>query len=145
MLPAKWFAAILYVRVGPALVGIGAVVAGGLVFGFEPLTALSGGAIAVGHALGLIALAYLIGLAGMASIVSPAMSLSTFNRLQLDRGGAVPFHQPLRGLVQPPAAAYLPGAHEERSLELRRVHRGSHPAGLGCLPPEGRLVVVTNY
>jgi len=25
--------------------------------------------------------------------------------------------------------------------ELRRVHRGSHPAGLGCLPPEGHLVV----
>ncbi len=77
VLPAKWFVAILYVGVGLALVGMGAVFAGGLVLGFEPLTSLSGGAIGVGYALGLIALAYRIGLAGTACIVSPAVLLST--------------------------------------------------------------------
>ncbi len=77
VLLAKWFVAILYVAVGLALVGLGGAVAGGLVFGFHPLTTLSGGQVGVAHALGLIALAYLIGLAGMACIVSLAVALST--------------------------------------------------------------------
>lgn len=77
VLLAKWFVAVIYVGVGLVLVGVGGAVAGGLVFGFQPLTTLSGGQIGVGHSIGLIALAYLIALAGMTCIVSLAVALST--------------------------------------------------------------------
>lgn len=77
VLLAKWSVAVIYVGVGLVLVGVGGAVAGGLVFGFHPLTTLSGGQISIGHSLGLIALAYLIALAGMACIVSLAVALST--------------------------------------------------------------------
>ncbi len=77
VLLAKWFVAVLYVGVGLALVGVGGTVAGGLIFGFHPLTTLSGGQVGIAHSLGLIALAYLIALAGMACIVSLGVTLST--------------------------------------------------------------------
>jgi ABC-2 type transport system permease protein len=83
VLLAKWFVAVLYVGVGLALVGLGGALAGRLIFGFQPLTTLSGGQLGVAHALGLIALAYAIGLAGMACIVSLAVALSTLTNSSL--------------------------------------------------------------
>lgn len=83
VLLAKWFVAVLYVGVGLALVGLGGALAGWLIFGFQPLTTLSGGQLGVAHALGLIALAYAIGLAGMACIVSLAVALSTLTNSSL--------------------------------------------------------------
>lgn len=77
VLLAKWFVAVLYVGVGLALVGVGGALAGRLVFGFQPLTTFSGGRLGIADALWLIALAYAIGLAGMACIVSLAVALST--------------------------------------------------------------------
>ncbi|HZK48925.1 MAG TPA: ABC transporter permease subunit [Thermoleophilia bacterium] len=77
VLLAKWFVAVLYVGVGLALVGVGGAVAGGLIFGFHPLTTLSGGQLGMAQSLGTIALAYLIVLAGMTCIVSLAVALST--------------------------------------------------------------------
>ncbi|GAB4260111.1 MAG: ABC transporter permease [Thermoleophilia bacterium] len=77
VLLAKWVVAVAYVGVGLALVGLGGAVAGGLIFGFHPLVTLSGGQVGVTHALGLITLAYLVGLAGMACIVSLAVAVST--------------------------------------------------------------------
>ncbi|MHB1344441.1 MAG: ABC transporter permease [Thermoleophilia bacterium] len=77
VLMAKWFVAVLYVGVGLALVGLGGALAGWLIFGVQPLTTLSGGQVGVAHALGLIALAYVIALAGMACIVSLAVALSS--------------------------------------------------------------------
>ncbi len=77
ILLAKWLVAVGYVGVGMALVFVGALLSGWLVFGIHPLTTLSGSQMGVAHAVGLIALGYLIGLAGMACIVSLAVLIST--------------------------------------------------------------------
>jgi len=77
VLLAKWFVAIMYVAVGLVLVGLGGALSGSLVFGLKPLATLSGGEIGVGHAFGLVALAYLMGLAAMACIVTLAVLFST--------------------------------------------------------------------
>lgn len=77
VLLAKWAVAIMYVGVGMALVAIAGVIAGWSVFGLHPMTTLSGGQVSVAHGFGLIALAYLIALVGMACVVSLAVLLST--------------------------------------------------------------------
>jgi len=57
---SKWGVAVLYVAVGMALVGLGGLVAGWLVFGIHPLTTLSGTTIGIGAGVERIVLANLL-------------------------------------------------------------------------------------
>jgi ABC-2 type transport system permease protein len=74
---SKWGVAILYVVVGMALVGVGGLLAGWLVFGAHPLTTLSGTTIGIGAGLWRILLANLLILAALLCMISLALFVST--------------------------------------------------------------------
>jgi len=74
---SKWGVAILYVVVGMALVGIGGLLAGWLVFGIHPLATLSGTTIGIGAGLERIVLANLLILIALLCTISLALFVST--------------------------------------------------------------------
>jgi ABC-2 type transport system permease protein len=83
VLLSKWGVAVLYVAIGMALVNIGGLLAGGLVFGVHPLITLSGTTLSVPHGLWLILLANLLILAGMLCVLSLALLVSAFTNSSL--------------------------------------------------------------
>ena len=74
---SKWGVAILYVVVGMALVAVGGLLAGWLVFGAHPLTTLSGTTIGIGAGLWRILLANLLILAALLCMITLALFVST--------------------------------------------------------------------
>ncbi len=74
---SKWGVAVVYVVVGMALVGIGGLVAGWLVFGIHPLTTLSGTTIGIATGVWRIVLANLVILAALLCMISLALFVST--------------------------------------------------------------------
>ena len=74
---SKWGVAILYVAVGLALVALGGLLSGWLVFGAHPLTTLSGTTIGIGDGLWRILLANLLILAALLCMISLALFVST--------------------------------------------------------------------
>ncbi len=74
---AKWTMAVAYAAAGTVIVGLVAFGAGALAFGVHPLVTFSGTTDSVPHALGLIAAAYLLVLAGAVCSLTVAMFLST--------------------------------------------------------------------
>jgi len=83
VLLSKWGVAIVYVAIGMALVTVGGLIAGGLVFGLHPLTTLSGTTVSIAHGLWLILLANLLVLVAMTCIISLAVLISTFTNSSL--------------------------------------------------------------
>lgn len=82
-LMAKWFVANIYVAIGMLIMGVAAIIAGGAVFGLQPVTLFSGQTIGVGHALGLVASSYLIVFMAMICVVSMAVFFSTLTNSSL--------------------------------------------------------------
>jgi len=80
---SKWGVAVLYVVVGMALVGLGGLLAGWLVFGAHPLLTLSGTTIGIAAGLGRIVLANLVILAALLCMVSLALFVSTLTNSSL--------------------------------------------------------------
>jgi ABC-2 type transport system permease protein len=76
----KLLAVFTYVVLALTLTGVTAVVAGGLVSGFDPLTSLSGTVVQPGRALGLVAGSLLVYLMPMLAIASIGVLLSTVTR-----------------------------------------------------------------
>jgi ABC-2 type transport system permease protein len=72
----KWVIAMLYLAVGFVLLLLGGLLFGGLFFGLHPMVTLSGTTLGVAHGLGLTGLAFLYGLAAMATMVSLALLFS---------------------------------------------------------------------
>jgi ABC-2 type transport system permease protein len=77
VLSSKLFVANLYVLIGLAVLIAGSFIAGGAVYGFKPMTLLTGQSVGVGEAVGLIFSAYLFVFVGMAAVVSLALLFST--------------------------------------------------------------------
>ncbi len=77
VLLTKWTMAVAYAAAGAALVALVALAAGALAFGLRPLVTLSGTSLSVPHALALIAVAYLIVVAGAVCSLSLALFIST--------------------------------------------------------------------
>ena len=77
VLLTKWVSATLYALVGAALVGLVSLAAGAVVFGLHPFVTLSGTTLSVPHALGLIATAYLLVVAGAVCSLTVALFIST--------------------------------------------------------------------
>ena len=77
VLLTKWTMAVAYAAAGAALVALVSLVAGALAFGVHPLVTLSGTSLSAAHALGLIAVAYLIVVAGAVCSLSLALFIST--------------------------------------------------------------------
>lgn len=77
LLLSKWLVANLYVAIGLLLMGVAAILAGGIIFGLKPMALLSGQTVGVWHGLGLSAVSYLYVLFAMAGVVSLAVLLST--------------------------------------------------------------------
>jgi ABC-2 type transport system permease protein len=93
LLTAKWFVANLYVAIGLLITLIAALVAGAAFFGLHPMQLFSGTlptgpTVGAGHAIGLMVLAYLYILAGMAAVVSLAVLFSTRTNSSLTAVGA---------------------------------------------------------
>ena len=80
---SKWGVAILYVLVGMALVGLGGLLAGWLVFGAHPLITLSGTTISIPAGLGRIVLANGLILAALLCMISLALFVSTLTNSSL--------------------------------------------------------------
>lgn len=77
LLMAKWGAANIYVAICLAILGLAALIAGGSVFGLDPVRLFTGQEIGVGHALGLAVASYLFVFVGMVCVVSLAVLFST--------------------------------------------------------------------
>ncbi len=77
VLLTKWASAILYALAGAALVGVVSLVIGAVAFGLHPLVTLSGTTLSMPHALGLIATAYLLVVAGAVCSLTIALFVST--------------------------------------------------------------------
>ena len=77
VLLTKWAMAVLYALAGAALVAVVSLVAGAAAFGVHPLVNLSGATISAPHALALIALAYLLVVAGAVCSLTIALFVST--------------------------------------------------------------------
>jgi ABC-2 type transport system permease protein len=80
---SKWGVAVLYVAVGMALVGLGGLAAGWLVFGIHPLTTLSGTTIGIGAGVERIVLANLLILTALLCTISLALLVSTLSNSSL--------------------------------------------------------------
>jgi ABC-2 type transport system permease protein len=87
VLLAKWSVAAIYLVVILALVAAGGIVSGAFFFGLHPLSTLSGTTLSIGHSIGLMGLAYLLGLIGMLCVVSLALLLSTLTNSSLWAAG----------------------------------------------------------
>lgn len=83
LLMAKWFVANVYVAIGLVILGVAALIAGGVVFGLDQVTLFSGQTVGVGHALGLTAASYAYVLVGMIAVVSLAVLFSTLTNSSL--------------------------------------------------------------
>jgi ABC-2 type transport system permease protein len=88
VLLAKWFVANLYIAIGLVLLAVGSLIAGGAIYGLEPLTLLTGQTVGVGESIWLIFLAYLFVLVGMATVVSLSVAFSTLTNSSLTAVGA---------------------------------------------------------
>jgi ABC-2 type transport system permease protein len=77
VLLTKWAMAVLYALAGAALVAVVSLVAGAAAFGVHPLVNLSGETIGAPHALALIAVAYLLVVAGAVCSLTIALFVST--------------------------------------------------------------------
>jgi ABC-2 type transport system permease protein len=77
VLLTKWVGAVVYALAGAALVAVVALAAGAAAFGLHPLVTLSGTTLGVPHALGLIATAYLLVVAGAVCSLTVALFIST--------------------------------------------------------------------
>lgn len=84
---AKWGVAAIYLVIILALVAAGGIVSGAFFFGLHRLPTLSGTTLSVGHSIGFMALAYLLGLMGMLCVVSLALLLSTLTNSSLWAAG----------------------------------------------------------
>ncbi len=82
-LMSKWFVANLYVAICLLVLGVAALVAGGSVFGLDPVTLFSGQQVGVWHALGLAVASYAFVLVGMMCVVSLAVLFSTLTNSSL--------------------------------------------------------------
>ena len=80
---SKWGVAILYVLVGMALVGLGGLLAGWLVFGAHPLVTLSGTTISIPVGLWHIVLANGLILGALLCLISLALFVSTLTNSSL--------------------------------------------------------------
>jgi ABC-2 type transport system permease protein len=76
LLLGKWFVANAYVAVGLLVLFVGSLIAGGAVFGFKGVVLLTGQTAGLGKSIGLILLAYVFVLVGMAAVVSLTLILS---------------------------------------------------------------------
>jgi ABC-2 type transport system permease protein len=86
LLMSKWFVANLYVAIALFVLGIGALIAGGSVFGLHPVTlfpVLTGPQVGVWHALGLAAGSYAFVFLGMMCVVSLAVLFSCLTNSSL--------------------------------------------------------------
>ena len=77
VLLTKWVSATAYALAGAALVAVVSLAAGAVAFGLHPLVTLSGTTLSVPHALGLIATAYLLVVAGAVWSLTVALLIST--------------------------------------------------------------------
>jgi ABC-type transport system involved in multi-copper enzyme maturation permease subunit len=77
LLMAKWLVANIYVAICLLLLGAAALIAGGSVFGLDPVRLFTGQEIGVWHAIGLAAGSYLFVFVGMMCVVSLAVLFST--------------------------------------------------------------------
>ncbi len=77
VLMAKWLIANLYIALGLLILLVGALIAGGSIFGLDRMTLLTGQVIGIGNGIGLICVAYLFALVAMATVVSLAVTFST--------------------------------------------------------------------
>jgi ABC-2 type transport system permease protein len=82
-LMSKWFVANLYVAICLLLLGLGSLIAGGSVFGLNPLLLFSGQQAGVWHALGLVAACYAFTFVAMMCVVSLAVLFSTLTNSSL--------------------------------------------------------------
>jgi ABC-2 type transport system permease protein len=82
-LMSKWFVANLYVGICLFLLGLGALIAGGAVFGLHSLKLFTGQPIGVGHALGLAVASYAFVFLGMMCVVSVTLLFSTLTNSSL--------------------------------------------------------------
>jgi ABC-2 type transport system permease protein len=83
VLLAKWAMAVLYALAGATLVAAVSLVAGVIAFGLHPLVTLSGTTITAPHALALIAVAYLLVVAGAVCSLTIALFISTLTNSSL--------------------------------------------------------------
>jgi ABC-2 type transport system permease protein len=83
LLISKWCVANVYIAVGLAILAVGALIAGGSVFGLGSMILLTGQVVGMGHSLLLILFAYLFVLFAMAAVVSLAVALSTLTNSSL--------------------------------------------------------------
>jgi ABC-2 type transport system permease protein len=83
LLMAKWFVANVYVAICLLLLGVAALIAGGSVFGLDPVKLFTGQEAGVWHALGLAAGSYLFVFVGMMCVVSLAVLFSTLTNSSL--------------------------------------------------------------
>lgn len=77
LLLAKWFVANLYIGIGLVILAVGSLIAGGAFYGIGPVLLFTGGTAGTAESIGLLILAYLFVLFGMAAVVSLAVALST--------------------------------------------------------------------
>ncbi len=77
VLLTKWVSAVAYALAGATLVAVVALATGAVAFGLHPLPTLSGTTLSVPHALGLIATAYLLVVAGAVCSLTVALFIST--------------------------------------------------------------------
>lgn len=82
-LMSKWFVANLYVAISLLILGVASLIAGGAVFGLNPVRLFSGQEIGVWHALGLTAASYAFVFVGMMCVVSLATLFSTLTNSSL--------------------------------------------------------------
>lgn len=88
VLMAKWFVANVYIAIGLILLAVGSLIAGGVIYGLDPLTLLTGQRVSMGESLWLIFLAYVFVLLGMATVVSLSIAFSTLTNSSLTAVGA---------------------------------------------------------
>ena len=111
-LMSKWFVANLYVAICLLVLGVAALIAGGSVFGLNPVTLFTGQQVGVWHALGLAVASYAFVFVGMMCVVSLAVLFSTLTNSSLtavaERPGAGDHHGGLAGLLGLRLPAALP-------------------------------------
>jgi ABC-2 type transport system permease protein len=82
-LMSKWFVANLYVAICLLILGVAALIAGGSVFGLNPIALFTGQEVGVWHALGLTTASYAFVFVGMMCVVSLAVLFSTLTNSSL--------------------------------------------------------------
>jgi ABC-2 type transport system permease protein len=82
-LMSKWFVANLYVAISLLILAVAGLIAGGSVFGLDPVRLFTGQEVGVWHALGLAAASYAFVFVGMMCVVSLAVLFSTLTNSSL--------------------------------------------------------------